>query len=394
MNTSYLSHRLRAVSQPLLYSALFLYTDNVAVDTPPTALERLLRTLLTPGGGALATFANSLTLRWGHGRNSRATDREADYPHRFVEDTALLSSMPSAAALRELVQNTQVLLLLSLLRRLRTFKISIDLISAASFESFVAELMTTLGTPPRSPSAFGSLRSIEYSPRHPSSGMNGDSLIVLLQLPLIDSLNIALNLTGRDLRSYPMGGTSSVTKLHLWNNGIGASELATILQTPRQLTHFSCDAPCDTHFGQAMSRLQASLQQLTLTSSEHDGELCEIGSLRAWAELQSLRCRLEHLLGDGTADHPLRLVDVLPRRIRTLEIVLHPSGVRRLWRVVSETVALLQRKEEVVPALREVRIDLDPGQKRADVLRACVAARVSFRCQTYAGDGCCYDAPM
>lgn len=164
--------------------------------------------------------------------------------------------------------------------------------------------MSTQGAVAGPTSAFQSLRAVEYTPRHPDSGMNAKSLLVMLQHPSIESLDIALNLSGALPPNYGIIRTSSVTKLHLWNYGIAAGELATSLNIPRQLTHFSCNSTYDMPFGPAMSSVQASLQHLTLMPRGHDGELCETGSLRAWPELRSLRCRLEHVLGDQLAPYP------------------------------------------------------------------------------------------
>lgn len=396
--TSYLSHQLRATSLPLLCSAPTLSSwQGRGLDPPPTALEQFLRTILTSPNEALATCVNSLTLRWRHGRSN---DSEPDYPHRFRNDTDILRLSSSPMALHRLVPNTQLLLLLSRLPRLQFLDISLGLVTASSFNSFVAEFMDTLGTTPAPPSAFHSLREFQYTPQCVASGMNLNSLVVLLKLPSLDSLTVSLHITDMKEPEYGVGFTSSVTKLCLWNDGIATDELASILMIPRRLTDFSCQSPTDLPFADAMQPLQKSLEHLSLLPHTNYCKMPLLGSLRAWSELRSLRCALAHVLDSHAKPYPLHLVDVLPVGIRTLEIVDDPYDLddtydleyERLPLLSSEVVALLERKDELVPKMERLTLNMAPGEERSIILEACVAAGVSFWSQIDAENGCCYNA--
>lgn len=388
VNTSYLSHRLRAISQPLLYSSLSLYSFVAGGNRPPTPLENILRTLLTPGGEVLGTCVNALTLQWG----CRVyLDSESDYPHRFLNDSATLGPAPSTSALRRLSPNSQVLLLLSRLPRLRVFDVMQHHATGVSFNSFVAEFMTTLGATPL-PSAFHSLRKVRYGSDGATSGINHASLLVLLQLPCIDTLELVLYLPETIPSTYGVGCSSTVTKLSLWAHEIIADELTWILRIPRRLTHFSCIPPTNLPFGDALQPLQDSLEHLALYPAGPHEDFPAIGSLREWAALRSVCCTIEHLSGRRPeADW----ADVLPPGIRTLEIVhgaqLVPEKEERLRWVVSAAVSLLQRKCEVVPRLEMLVVDMDPGVERERLLEACVVAGVSFWSYATVEGGCCYN---
>lgn len=390
LSTSHLTHQLRATSLPLLCSAPTLSSgQGRGVDSPPATLEQFLRTILTSRHDALRTSVTSLTLRWKHGRSN---DREPDYPHRFRSDTDMQRLVSSPWALHHLEPNTQLLLLLSLLPRLQSLDIKLGLVTSSSFNSFVAEFIDTLGTAPSPPSAFHSLREFQYTRQLFTSGMDLNSVVLLLKLPSLDSLTVSLHITDITEPNYGVASTSSVTKLHLWNNGITTDELAPILTIPRRLTHFSCHAPTDLPFATALQPIQGSLQHLALLPHDIDPDIPLLGSLRAWADLRTLRCTLPHLL---TIQDALHLVDVLPAGIRTLEFVhdvYDDPEYRRLPRLVSEVVALLQRKEELVPCLERLTLDIHPGRLRGVVLQACVEAGVAFRSRPDAADGSFYDA--
>lgn len=129
LNKSYLSHRFRALSQPLLYSAPNLYSlQKIVIDRPETAFENFLHTILSPGGAVLASCVHRLFLQWG---SRVVNDREFDYPHRFLTDTATLGPSPSHLELRRMAPNSQVLLLLSRLPNLRVVNFELVPPSAA-----------------------------------------------------------------------------------------------------------------------------------------------------------------------------------------------------------------------------------------------------------------------
>lgn len=139
-----------------------------------------------------------------------------------------------------------------------------------------------------------------------------------------------------------------------------------------------------------MGPLRDSLTHLELVPHSTVPTVYPVGSLRAWTGLQSLRCSLTHL-----ADTTEGVVDAMPRGIRTLEVLLDPydaSLPRKHMRTLVEEV--LGRKEEVVPCLKKLVLDVDPGSEREEVLAACVRAGVAFWSQVYAADGCCYEVPV
>lgn len=142
-NTSYISHRLSAISQSLLYSAPALHTyKSNWVALPRSALQNFLLTILSPRGAALSNYVHSLTLKWNH---DRWHDLEFDNPERFLTDTGSLESDPSSLALRGLTPDSQVLLLLTRLPNLQLLDVQFSS-SSASFNSFIADLCGTLTT--------------------------------------------------------------------------------------------------------------------------------------------------------------------------------------------------------------------------------------------------------
>lgn len=143
-------------------------------------------------------------------------------------------------------------------------------------------------------------------------------------------------------------------------------------------------------FAGAMRPLRKSLTHLELVPRL---EAHAVGSLRAWEGLRSLRCTLAHLVPTGPGQQ--RLADGLPRGIRTLELIRDPYSNQE-WeqdvaRLVSEVVDLMQRKQEVVPVLRKLTVNLKPGKERDAILEACVAAGVAYVSELYMLDGCCFD---
>lgn len=381
---SYLSHRLRAISQPLLYSApsLYFYQDT-RVSRPSSAFEKFLHTILTPPGAALASCVQLLTLQWGE---RRGNNRDSGWPFSFFDDSDAEGPPRSAVALRTLAPNSQLLLLLSRLPKLRVLHVELDNVIPHSFNSFIADLASTLCATPSPPSAVHTLRSITYCPPMLSSGMSASSLLTLLLLPCIDSLEITLRIRDALLPSYGAGCTSTVTNLRLWNDGILATELASILAIPACLKRFACNSPINSLFGHALSPLSDSVIHLELVPLSARPDVHPVGSLRAWKTLRTLRCTLAHL-------YPYSLSDALPPGIRALEI-LRGRYIGPVQGQLLSIVALLQRKSEVVPELQRLVLNMNPGKERKAILQACVAARVAFSSQTYGEGGCFYEVPV
>lgn len=370
LQVSYLSHRLRAISQPILYSSPALYTgQRRAIDRETSPLEKFLLTILSPPCDALATRVTSLHLLWGCGAGSES--------NHILNNQGLLEPPPSLQVLRRLQPKNKVQLLLSRLPRLRALHVSLDHISTTTLDSFIAEFTTTLGTAP-SPSAFHSLREFWYTHGGSCNGINPSSLLALLQLPSIDLLDISLRLAGFP-PDWGIGCTSTVTKLSLWNTGIMADELDAILKVPRRLTHFSTHAPIDAPFARALAPLRGSLRHLSLMTDACLGTKPQlVGSLRAWSHLTSLRCALGHVLDTQDEKDERHLADALPLGLCTLEILHDWHAVGCAPVLVSQTVKMLEVKDDVGLALQRLAVDMDDGEARAKVQRACVAAGVSF----------------
>lgn len=365
ITVSYLSHRLHAISQSLIYSAPSLTTsDNNLIDTPRSSIEKFLCIMLTPRREALATHVHSLTLHW----TPTIVYHIGQHPHQLLGDMTILEPAELPRALRRQAPSTQLLLLLARLPRLREFDVRASTIFVPTFDNFIGEFQNTLGATPSVPSAFQSLRVFRFSPRRSQLGIDEKSLLVLLQLPCIDCIDVYLHISGNIEPNYGLGLTSSVTKLILWNDGLLSDELGHILKIPRGLTHFSCASPIDS--GRVIELLRGTLQYLYLLP-RHGHETREVGSLQGFTELRTVHCFLAHLLGNGTQKHPLRLVDVLPVGIRELRLIDSENVLS-----VEEVVALLERKAELVPELQRVTVYVKPGSKRLILMEACMRADV------------------
>lgn len=376
LRTSRVSRRIRAISLPLLYSSLSLATtEDIGVNPAPVStLEKFLRTVLAPGGEALAAHVNTLNLYWAH----RGTNNEEPQSPQPLNQMAL--------APHNLTPNAQVVLLLSRLPNLRVFDVTPNFTGTWSFNNFALEFIVT---EPSFQSAFHSLREVRFTPRRTEFGVDEQTLLVLLQLPSIDCIDIYLHITSDIEPDYGEGLSSSVTKLNLWNDGIEADELATILMIPRALTHLSCTSPMSGVFKGAMRPVRRTLQYLHLAPLYNARVPPELGSLRRWGKLRSVQCILDHLLGKAIPGFR-HLVDVLPSGIRELGIMDRED--EDYPRVVEEVVALLQRKAELVPGLKRLTVDMPAGEQQEILLRACAAAGVSFSSQGVFGDGFVADA--
>lgn len=100
-----------------------------------------------------------------------------------------------------------------------------------------------------------------------------------------------------------------------------------------------------------------------------------VGSLREWRVLHSVRCTLAILLGTGHQEaSPRQLADVLPPSVCELEILR--DSYWPTARVVHEILALLGKKEELVPGLMRVGVHIPGGKspKLLDTLKAACKA--------------------
>lgn len=92
LNISYVSRRVRDISQPVLYCAVPLYSLRVSeVDRPPNAHGIFVRTLPTLQDEVFVSCVSSLRLQPGC---QSYHDDAADCPHLFLHDTSNLDPRP------------------------------------------------------------------------------------------------------------------------------------------------------------------------------------------------------------------------------------------------------------------------------------------------------------
>lgn len=113
-----------------------------------------------------------------------------------------------------------------------------------------------------------------------------------------------------------------------------------------------------------------------------------MGSLRAWSHLRSLQCALGHVLDSEDEPYARHLADALPLGLCTLDLVHDWYSVDSAPVLVSQTVKMLEMKNDVGLVLQRLAVDIDHEEARAKVKRACVAVGVSFCSPTcLANDG-------
>lgn len=364
-NLSLVSPLLGAISLPFRVRNLFLSSSTgVAWTSPDTgdgegsSVEECLRTLITPGREAIATYIHSLTLVWVHGNPS-------DFgppPHQPLSDIALLTQNLSPLNLKAQKPSAQVMLLLLRLTRLRVLEIGgAQIVSSKLFKlEFPVEIFQT---------SFQFLREFYYRTHGTGCAVSCQTLLLLLGLPCIRSIDVELN----DTTDIPPGpataGTSTVTKLVLLGADVQPSILSCLLKIPQALTHFVFSTRSKYHSAEfplwrALDPLRSTLQHLSLgchqspagrdgVRDDQDPGLPYVGSLSQWTQLRILRCSLSLLLGTKIRQNMPRLADVIPPGIHKLEILpdywSYPAGM-----VVMEVVHLLEWKMQVVPDLWSV----------------------------------------
>lgn len=374
-STSCLSHRLHAISQPLLYAAPRLTTcDDVEPDAPLSSLGTFLATLLTACGKPRATLVRSLTLRWTNATAHPIGPR----PHPLLDDLALLTPAPSPFALSSQLANTQLLLLLARLPNLQALHVTDINRATETFDDFIVEATTWL-TP--HPYAFHSLREVRFRSIYRAHGVSQKTLLTLMTLPAIDDIDVSLCTRQHFNLSAYIGCSSTVTKLRLSDTIVCCDELRWILRVPRALTHFSFSLVDRFDFRPALARLRGSLRCLCLQALNSEGlrpeELVDVavGSLREWTCLRTLRCAMVLLLGYGLQRERLSLVDVLPVGLCELEFFRDDEYSAD---VVVEVVGLLVRKAELVPALKRLKVAWAVGKEREILRDVCWAVDVEF----------------
>lgn len=394
INTCLVSHRLNAISQQFLFKDAIISTPanpgRISRTSPKarvravSSLQKLLRTLITPGRETLAAHVHSLTLNWVH-PGSRVY---GPTPQRPINDIDLLRPYPSSRALELQTPSKQVFLLLLRLTRLRTLSI-IASVYPHHFEYFPFDAFTDM---PASlfQSSFRFLREFRYNSTDAYCSISCKTLLLLLNLPSIRYINVQL-IDESDITPEPSTvSTSPVTQLCFWEVAIRPCVLLSLLKIPRALTHFlygtykGHDSRGLLEFGPALEPLRETLQYLYLDLSLARGMEIEdtapglpyILSLGQWPKLRTVRCSLMLLLGSREQDRMLRLVDVLPHTLRMLQIL--PDHVYSIAMVVREVLGLLEQKRVVAPGLQKVAVTEVTGELGETLKAVCDAARVEL----------------
>lgn len=360
MIISLVSRRMETITQPLRLKEIHLRTCTLTMDIPVdssnqtdvvvvSSLQRFVHMLLDPRGQMVATHVRSVRLLWVHASQMGYTTQQ---------DVELLSSSPFPIVQRA---NMKLMNLLVRLPRLRRLHFSIP------GEVFICDAFTGWLTTPRL-AALQFLQEFSITSIQDSYYiMQYTSLLLLLSLPCIDTINMhRIEISGDPSNSTP-ASTSTVTKLGFRDMKLSVSVLRGITRVPRALTHFSlCSISInESHdLRDAFSGMQHSLQYLYFHfeygNNDTDLSPLMLGSLREWPQLRTVKCPILLLLSPDRSNSAPRLADVLPVGICELEIVRNPN---LSWIVMNEVVNLLKKCHEVAPALQKVTIFGGPNEE-------------------------------
>lgn len=377
---SRVSRRINRISAPLLYNEAWLGNCNESsID-----LGLFIRTLLTSGGGGLATLVHTVHLAWS-----------CEVMPLYHEDLALF--LDSAARCwgfngRQLTESGQVILLLHLLPNLHTLDV-FPPAESDEFSYFIDSLCSPMESRTTHPMALRSLRAYSCFWHRWDSSAFGASLFALLQLPRIESITMPVPDGIYFANQHALTAAamlSTVTHLKFPFARINQEELSTILKAPRALTHFSffprsININYDFHgLRTALDPLRKSLTKLVLhywtsqtLSTHRGGPSTTIGSLRDWPVLRILHCSLLPILGLGLPGESREIARVLPEFLRELEIVDD-----RFWTLddaLHESVVMVRQKRAMVPELRRLTVYSRRGgcpEARERLRSACVDAGV------------------
>lgn len=354
------SPRLYAVCMPLLYKAPTVMSEG----RTSHFLERFTRTLLSQGHESLANHVTSLKLRWDHHDDApELTPRIAAYASR----RGLLSLWMAS-------QDVRFCVLLHLLPRLSVLNISAPHYFHA-FEQFMRAQRSL--HPAARPLGFQNLRELYCVWNNHEQGITRKALVVFMGLPSIRTINVPISEESYPHSHLPVPPTSPVTDITLYYDSTTIWSVPRFLQLPIALQRFTfhIDSPDGGFhlqgFGRAMKPLRQTLQYLHLDFSElgdtdsdesfGHATVATIGSLRDWPMLRTVITSLMPLLGRGLQPDSPRLVDVLPRGIRNLEI--KDDYYWEEGDIVSQAMQLLAEKQLMVPMLEKLAglLDFEPN---------------------------------
>lgn len=388
---SLVSHRLESVTQCLRFTEIALLTCTVAKHIPGAGynprsdvvvppLEMFLRTMPDSRRHMFATHVRSVRLEWVHAWMLSCT-MSPRQPQQNEEPF----SVGLAPSPLDLSGNMKLMLLLPHLPRLRKLHIHCCGPFTRPRDVLICDAFTGW-LPPSILISLPFLHEFLFFSSDPSYTIEYRSLLLLLTLPCIDSIEIVRTTISGDPPDPTPAATSTVTKLVFRDLDLSTSMLLSIVQIPRALTHFSYSAyDLDGSFKlrDALSLLQGSLQYLYLNSAFDTVGISDpisnhwvplVGSLREWPLLRTVRCPLMLLLPPYRPDSVTCLADVLPLGICELEALDNPFSP--VTYVVTQVVKLLGRKAEVAPALRKVTVPGATTYQREDLRVASEAAGV------------------
>lgn len=194
-------------------------------------------------------------------------------------------------------------------------------------------------------------------------------LLALMRLPSMRSITACMYYAGGHSndpilldRVIAFAGQSSVTRLQLHHGDTPNSILQLIVQMPRALTSLSY--MCDEHYGcisdsppmqTILQHVSPAMESLSLGGLYGVGVRrpyeVQIGSVRDWSALTTIKCSLPALLG-SRQDPNGRLIDVLPPGIRRLFLWRKDEYRRKVkfreqwsvWQMTEQLVEVLQNR--------------------------------------------------
>lgn len=361
---SCVSRRLNAVSQASIYRAPCLTITNIN----RRSLRSFLRTLLlAPDREILAGYVRSLTLNWNN-----FGVKYPSHPRLYSDDMALIAAAASDLGILHpslALEGVQLLLILHLLPNLKLLDLGLPCVHD-TFSNMMRAYFELQSD--RLPNGLRSLRKFRCD-WNGDIGVSAYTLRTVMMLPSIHSIDLPI-VEGFD-HPFPGAGTSTVKRLRFSNADLTPAELTPMLLATQALTHFSYYCSHADHtfdfvaFGSAIQPLRNSLRYLRLdfgavalpcwtdeeeeAAANEDPVVNNIGSLRDWPMLRTVRCSPRALL--DTPQHELpSLSEVLPLGICELEILEDSYWSTTL--VVLQVVDLLLRKDMVATSLKRLAI--------------------------------------
>lgn len=394
-STALVSYRLHEITQPLLYNSLTLdWVHESICSRGHHSLQLILRTLLAPGqrSKTLGSHVRSLCVEWDN----------LELENIAIEP-AITPPLPAGENAYSESQGAQLVLLLDRLPRLTILQFFPGKRHVPIHDpcAYYAPTITRfldndvqLGALPH---GLRSLREFYYIFNGFTAKISSLTMNMLLKLPNIHNIEVPdisktqLVLPIANHRPVP----NTLTHLRFSHANLSVTMLSSILQDTIALTHFWYTSIHVSNleiaaFMDALQVLRGSLQWLHLDlpsvrpnhSVPVNAEVVNrikpntSGSFRQWPVLRTLTCSFLPLLGEAWSGGTQRLKDVLPPGIRDLKI--QRDMYWRVSEVVDQVVELLRCKQEAVPVLERIGVDLTFDENDAMIIRECEKAGVTF----------------